>query len=277
MADVPYLLRGVKTVPTESSMLVSSSKYLSSPRLREWIAMITLRRNGDDFPPQAEMYDIVGILSDLQDKPHIEELFREERRKNPRLDAWFEEGFMSNHNPDDFRAYPEGTLGCIFYRKVLANAFELEIYKLPTPKTQLEFFNYRSAQTHDFEHVITGGNLDYMGELVPYWCRITNLFKHLSPELAGELSVMQLLGSLRYTVRTMLHYPQVWPTCQSNIERGMKVGHESGPIFMNKYEDALHLPLEEARRMLGVVGAVDIDTSAPSDIWAERITALAAE
>jgi ubiquinone biosynthesis protein Coq4 len=88
---------------------------------------------------------------------------------------------------------------------------------------------------------------------------------------------MQLLGSLRYTVRTMLHYPQVWPTCQSNIERGMKVGHESGPIFMNKYEDALHLPLEEARRMLGVVGAVDIDTSAPSDIWAERITALAAE
>ena len=38
--------------------------------------MITLRRNGDDFPPQAEMYDIVGILGDLQDKPYIEELFR---------------------------------------------------------------------------------------------------------------------------------------------------------------------------------------------------------
>jgi ubiquinone biosynthesis protein Coq4 len=264
MVDVPYLLRGVKNIPTESSMLISSSKYLNNAKLREWVAMILLRRNGDDFPPQAEMYEIVGILSDLQDKPHIEELFRLERQKNPRLDAWFEEGFMSNFNADEFRKFPEGTLGEIFYRKVLKNAFELEIYRLPKPKTQLEFFNYRSAQTHDFEHVITGGNLDYMGE-------------HLSPELAGEVSVMQLLGSLRYTVRTMLHYPEVWPTCQSNIERGMKVGHESGPIFMNKYEDALHLPLEDARRMLGVVGAIDVDTSAPSEIWAERITAMAAE
>ena len=146
--------------------------------------------------------------------------------------------------------YPEGTLGCIFYRKVLANNFELEIYKLPQAKTQLEFFNFRSAQTHDFEHVITGGNLDYMGELVPYWCRITNLFKHLSPELAGELSVMQLLGSLRYTVRTMLHYPQVW----TDLPKQYRTRHEGGPRIRSDLHEQIRgrasSALEEARRML---------------------------
>ena len=38
MDDIPYLARGVKQLGTESSVLVSSSKYLNHPRLREWIA-----------------------------------------------------------------------------------------------------------------------------------------------------------------------------------------------------------------------------------------------
>jgi ubiquinone biosynthesis protein Coq4 len=108
-----------------------------------------------------------------------------------------------------------------------------------------------------------------MGELVPYWYRITNQFKHLSVELAGELSVMYLLGSLRYTVRTMLHYPQCWPTCQDAIERGMRVGRESGPVFLAKYEDVMHLPLEEARKAIGIAGVVERDTSEISWEWAE--------
>lgn len=57
-----------------------------------------------------------------------------------------------------------------------------------------------------------------MGELVPYWYRLTNVFKFIrDAELAAELSMLQIFGSLRYTVRTMLHYPQVWPTCVDAI------------------------------------------------------------
>ena len=54
-------MRGVVPVGTESSMLVSSSKYLNHPRLREWVAMILLRKNGPDFPAQAEMYEQICI------------------------------------------------------------------------------------------------------------------------------------------------------------------------------------------------------------------------
>ena len=58
-SEIPYLLRGVAPVGTDSSLLVSSSRYLNHARLREWLAMICLRRNGPDFPPQAEMYEFV--------------------------------------------------------------------------------------------------------------------------------------------------------------------------------------------------------------------------
>jgi hypothetical protein len=50
----------------------------------------------------------------------------------------------------------------------------------------------------------------------------------------------------------------------------MRVGRESGPFFMARYEDAFDLPLEEARAKLGYVGAEHVDTSAASAAWAER-------
>ena len=41
MDDIPYLARGVNLLGTDSSVLVSSSKYLNHPKLREWIAFIS--------------------------------------------------------------------------------------------------------------------------------------------------------------------------------------------------------------------------------------------
>lgn len=267
--DIPYLLRGVVPVTTESSLLISSSKYLNNPRMREWIAMICLRRNGPDFPPQAEMYEFVDIINEIRDLDYIEHLFTEERKINPRLDAWFNEWHLSDYASAGLDRCPEGSVGWLLHREILAAGYELETYALPEPRTQFDYFNTRANQNHDLEHILTGGGIDYMGELVPYWYRITSHFKFLSPALAGELSVIYLLGSLRYTVRTMLHYPQCWPTCQQSIERGMRVGRESGPLFLAKYEDVLHLPLEEARRVLGVVGAEQVDTAPVSWQWAE--------
>ena len=275
MNHVPYLLRGVTTMTTESSALISSSKYLNDPRLRDWIANIILKRNGPDVPAQAEMYALIGIIDELRDKAHIEALFTAERAVNPALDAWFEQGFLSDYNADFFRRFAPGTLGGTFFKDVIDKNFELVIYDSPKPRTQLEYFMYRSGQTHDLEHIITGGDFNYMGELVPAWCRITNQFKHLSPELAGELSVNYMFVTLRYTVRTLLHYPTVWTVCQDAVERGMRVGHASGPIFMAKYEDVFDLPLEEARSRLDVHGAAFVDTTEASNLWTGQASSQA--
>ena len=222
------------------------------------------------MPAQAEMYPLIGLLAELQDKQRIEELFTAERARNPALDRWFDDWFISDYDKDYFTRFEAGTLGRLFYDEVIGKNFEIVIYEKPTPQTQLDYFLLRSGQTHDLEHIMTGGDFAYMGELVPAWFRITNQFKHLSPELAGELSVSYLFVTLRYTVRTLLHYPQVWTTCQDAVERGMRCGRASGPLFMARYEDVFHLPLEEARERLGVCEASFADTSEPSAQWAAR-------
>lgn len=271
MAEIPYLLRGVMPVGTDSSVLVSSSKYLNNARLREWLAMICLRRNGADMPPQAEMYEFLPILDSLRDFDAIEDMFTQERKANPELDAWFREGFISNYKIDDFKDYAPGSLGGIFYTQMTSGDYEIQITPWTQPQTQLQFYNLRSGQTHDFEHILCGGGFNFMGELVPYWYRLTNVPRFIkNPELAAELNMIQLFGSLRYTVRTMLHYPHVWPTCVNAIQRGMRVGQESDALFMKKLETVFHLPLEEARAALGVRGAVDVNTDREGAYWAGR-------
>ncbi len=274
MVDTPYLARGVMPVETPSSVLVSSSKYLNNPRLREWLAMILLRRNGPDMPPPAEMYEFLPILEELRDHAAIEAKFSAERQINPELDAWLAEGFYSTYSIEDFAGYAPGTLGGIYYQWITEGNYEIQIVPWREPRSQLEFYNLRSGQTHDFEHILCGGGFNFMGELVPYWYRLTNVFKFIhDPELAAELSMIQIFGSLRYTVRTMLHYPQVWNTCTDAIQRGMTVGKASDALFMKKLETCFHLPLEEARAALGVRGAVDVDTEKQGAFWAERIPA----
>lgn len=134
MEEVPYLLRGVLAVETESSVLISSSKYLNHPRLREWLAMICLRKNGPDFPPQAEMHEMIQIWEELRDEDEINQRLTDERKVNPALDRWFEEGFYSTYELDDLKAYPTGSLGRIFYDQLTNGGYEINIVPFKEPE-----------------------------------------------------------------------------------------------------------------------------------------------
>jgi ubiquinone biosynthesis protein COQ4 len=275
MDDAPaFMLKAMMPVSEDSSILRSSSKYLNDSELRDWVATIILRKNGPDFAPEREMGLLVPILARLRDDARVEEMITEERRTNPQLDAWMSEGFISTYKIEDFKDYPADTVGGRFYEYIYGNGYPLQLMSWTPPKTQLEFYNLRSGQTHDFEHILCGGGFNYMGELVPYWYRLTNVFKFIkNQELAGELSVIQMLGSLRYTVRTLLHYPQIWQTCVETIQRGMRVGQESDALFMARMETVFDLPIDEARKRLGVRGVVDVDTHQAGEIYAGRAVA----
>lgn len=95
---------------------------------------------------------------------------------------------------------------------------------------------------------------DFIGELVPYYMRLTNLSGHMSPELAGELSAFSFLGSTCIVTRAVRHYPHTRLVVQDGVERGAKVGRESAPFLMAEYEDVLHGTREEARERLGIRG-----------------------
>lgn len=270
--ELPSLMRRT-VIPTDSSVLVSSSKYLNNPRLRDWVATQYLRRSGADHPTPVEAVELNGILAEIQDKGRIDELFARERRINPALDRWLGERFVSTFTERDLEALPADSLGGLFYRKVVRSGYHIALVPVPDPlpSSDFDFWMLRAAQTHDFEHIVGGAGLDFIAELVPYYMRLTNIFKFISPELAGELSVFISLASTRIMTRAVLHYPEVWLTVLATAERGAHVGRSSEPLFSAKYEDAWHLPLEAARAALGVRGAVDVDTAAATAIYEERV------
>lgn len=265
----PYLARGGQRITTESTTLISSSDYLNEPRLRDWLATAFLRKSGKDSPTTHDAYKLYNILRDVFDVDRIEALFTAERKRLPELDAWFDAGFSSSFSVEDLLANPEGSLGHIFGRYIRDNGFEIDIVPRFVPRNQFEYFSLRSGQTHDLEHILLGGGFDILGELVPYWARLSNLPRFLDPELVGLINAGQVLGALRLICRTGLHYHSAFPAAMQAMRCGMTVGEQSGPYWMRRFEDVFHLPLGEARAALGIVGAVDLDTSAASLTWPE--------
>lgn len=270
MEDTPYLLRGVRPVSTDSAVLVSSSRYLNNPRMREWVSTHYLRRSSKTHPTPSDMLSAGQIILECQDLDAIEDLITQERGRYPALDKWFSEGFVSTFTKPDLAQYDPDSVGGIFYRYLNDFGFEIDIIPRFEPTSQYLYYMLRSGQIHDFEHIVCGGSFDTIGELVPYYMRLANVPRFLSPRLAEQLNAAMAFGSVRIFMRTALHYHEAMPAALEAIQRGLAVGQRSGPMFMAKYEDVFHLTVPEARKALGVVGAVDVDTGEASRAWEEN-------
>ena len=272
MAEDGYLYQGVNKLATVSSVLVSSSKYLNSPKLRDWLARSQLKKSGLDFPGPAEMYELLPILDELRDFDRVEELFTAERRTNARLDQWMSEGFVSDYKLDDMADLPPESVGGILYAACKAGNYGLQIVPWTKPQTQFQFFNMRAGQTHDFEHILCGGGFNYLGELLPYWMRLGSIHRFIEDqELVGEINVLSIFGMTRIVTRSLLHYPAIWPKVIECIEQGLAIGRQSEPLWMAKFEDVWHLSVPEARAALGVVGAQDLDTETEGLIYEAKL------
>jgi ubiquinone biosynthesis protein Coq4 len=283
MADsIKYLSRNIKPVSTTSSVLVSSSKFLNHPLIRDVVATWMLRRNGRDWPVESDhAMGLFGAIVSLQDDDYIESLFVAEREKNPRFDKWMAERFISPLTAEDFKKFPAGSCGAMMNRQIVEFGFQIQLGLAPellSHSNNYTYYKSRTPQIHDYEHIVTGGSFDSVGEIIPYFARQANIAKHLSPELAAELNVHGVLGGLRLVSRAGLHYPEIWPLVLDCVAKGIRVGQQSEPYFMAKFDNVLHLSPAEARVTLGVRGAENVDSTAASHIFCEQIEkALAAE
>ena len=140
MADYAYLMKGVSAVPTESSVLVSSSRYLNDPRVRDWVATHLLRRNGPDVPTPSDSIQLVQILREVQDLDHINALIATERQRNPALDRWFAAGFVSTFEVNDLARHAPGTVGGIFHAQLTDHKLPVDIVPPFEPRNDFEYF-----------------------------------------------------------------------------------------------------------------------------------------
>jgi ubiquinone biosynthesis protein COQ4 len=268
-----YMAANVKKIGTSSVVPISSSKYLDHPIIRDVVATWMLRKNGPDFPVEADhTLGIHEALWEVQDQDRVEQLFIEERKKNPLFDAWCGERYFSPLTYEDFKKFPKDSVGGIMNRQIVEFGFQLQLGRKEVGeiKTNYEYWRARNPQIHDFEHIITGGAFDSIGEIIPYFAKLSNMYKYLSPELANELNIAMVFGALRLVSRAGLHYPTIWLTVLECVERGIRVGMNSGPYFLFKYEDILHLTPVEARKVMNVNFVEEFDTAAASVIFREE-------
>lgn len=271
-----FYLNGRRKVKTESSVLVSSSRWLNDGRVREWISTENLRRNGHDYPLLYGLPTLMQAVDEVRDVEDAERLVADERRRNPAFDRWLNEGFVSTYTKDDLKAYPEGSVGRQLFEYMdefdLSPELNSRILDNPDwkPANTLDYWNLRMGQTHDAYHIL--GEVGF-GSVAEYFITgvITgNVFRHLGAELAGALMTVNTLIMFPWMTRTMLHYPGAWPDLWRNLSYGYEVGQQSDMLFTAKFEDIMHLTPADARAALGWRGHRDgIDSRQASLIFGE--------
>ena len=97
MADEDYVLyymRGLQEISTTSSRLVSSSKFLNHPTIREYVMQESLRRNGRDFPMTYLLPGLFQALYSIRDDKRINEMLADQCKTKPELAEWFEKQYI---------------------------------------------------------------------------------------------------------------------------------------------------------------------------------------
>jgi ubiquinone biosynthesis protein Coq4 len=274
MKTVANILAGAIGRPIDIEALIETSPYLKHDKLREWVGYLMLRRIGDFEMTNAVAYagSHVRLMRELFSVDRMNELFAAERRKNPQLDAWFAERHVSSYTAEDLAAYPKGTFGALYYERVAAMGYELDLGAGLPLETDFDLWVIRGLQLHDPEHLLGGGGFDLVGEIMPSAMRHGAILRHFSPELAGALNAPTLLLNLSQLSGCMLYTPHAYPTLFERFQRAWTIGWTSGPYFLARFEDVFHLPIAEARRALGLNGVDELDTSAVSATMFDEMT-----
>jgi ubiquinone biosynthesis protein COQ4 len=273
-----YLSKNVRRSASDSPLLASSSRWLNNGVVREVLATWLLRKNSPDFPVEADhTLGLSTAMASVQPPSEVEALIAHERTINPRFDAFFQERFVSKFENADFDRFEPGTVGGIIGRQIRDFGFDLTlgIRDNTAPEKDYDYWRLRGRQTHDFEHIVTGGGFDSIGEVVVIFARCANHSAHLSPKLASAFNAYLLFAGLRMVTRSLLHYPETWMKVLEAMEQGVKVGRASDPIWAYRFEDVFTLTPQAARAALGVREAYDVDSRAESAIFREEPVSLA--
>lgn len=270
-----YLGKNVREVECASSIPQSSSRWLNSAMVRELLPIWLLRRNGPDFPVEADhTLGMAAAFEQVIPEAEASALFMEELKINPALARHVEQGVQPGWSNEQFLAYPEGTVGGIMGHQIREHGFDLTLGMGPVPDdlSPFQYFRRRARLVHDFEHVVTGGQFTSIGEIVITMARIANVTEHLSPKLASAVNAYQMFSGLRMFTRSLLHYPETFATAIRCMEQGLHVGRNSPPFWEFRWDEVFAMTPPEARRHFGMPEVDFIESMRDEAIFRELLS-----
>jgi ubiquinone biosynthesis protein COQ4 len=270
-----YLGRNIRSVECTSSIPQSSSRWLNNAMVREVLPIWLLRRNGPDFPVEADhTLGLAAAFEQVLPEAEASALFMEELKIIPALAAHVARGIEPGWSNEQFLSYPEGTVGGIMGYQIREHGFDLTLGMGPVPEdlTLFQYFRRRARLVHDFEHIVTGGQFTSIGEIVITMARVANVTEHLSPKLASAVNAYQAFSGLRMFTRALLHYPEAFATALRCMEQGIYVGRNSPPFWEFRWDEVFEMTPAEARRHFGMPGVDFIESQRDEAIFRELLT-----
>jgi ubiquinone biosynthesis protein COQ4 len=260
-----YFNGAIQKIATESSTLVSSSKYLNHAELRTLIAQEMLRRNGPDVPNTAYIPEVAQILMMLEDFPALHALFEAEKARLPRFREWLDTRQLADFKKDEVKHCAPGTLGAALYDFMANSGYELDIfYREIQVVNDFTFYLRQTALTHDIEHMVSGFGPNHGGEIALLNANMHAKVRYFHPALASFFNRVQTYLKAKTIMKDGLHYPEAMALNLEAEYRGAEQGRNwTYPIMLAPWRAWVDRPIADIRRDLGI-------TPVPAEgLWAQ--------
>ena len=269
-----YLGKNIRLTECTSSIPQSSSRWLNNAMVREVLPIWLLRKNGPDFPVEADhTLGLQAAFEQVLPEAEASALFMEELKINPVLARHVEQSRAPAWSNEQFLAYRAGTVGGIMGHQIREHGFDLTLGMGPVPDDLTPFQHFRRCArlVHDFEHIVTGGQFTSIGEIVVTMARVANMTEHVSPKLASAVNAYQAFSGLRMFTRALLHYPEAFATALKCVEQGIHVGRNSPPFWQFQWDEVFEMTPTEARRHFGMPEVEFIESHRDEAIFRELL------
>lgn len=253
-ADMDYFNGAIRRVTTDSSVLVSSSKYLNDPDLRTLISQEMLRKNGPDVPTTAYIPEVAIRMGALTDQADLTKLLAEERVKNPDFAAWLDRRHLSDFKADELKDSRPDTLGAMIYDFLANSGFENDLfYRGMKIDSDFQYYQKERVFTHDIEHMVTGFGPNFCGEIALLSVNFQAFYSYFTPKLAHYFSNLSAYLYSKSMMKSVLHYPDVMPAFLEATRLGLEQGGRlKRPLLMTPWRDYIDFKLADLREELGI-------------------------
>lgn len=249
-----YFNGGMEKIETDSSVLVSSSKYLNHQELRHLIAQEMLRRNGPDLPTTAFIPEVAQILMMLEDFPQLIELFEAEKARLPKFREWCDNRSLSDFKKDDVRHCKPGTLGAALFHWMETSGYELDVfYRELVVVNDLTFYLRQAALNHDIEHLVTGFGPNHGGEVALLNANMFSRARYFRPELAAFFNRIQAYLKAKTIMKDALHYPEAFAlNIEAEFVGASQAVNWTYPIMLADWRSMIDMQMADIRKELGI-------------------------
>ena len=249
-----YFNGGIKAISTESSVLISSSKYLNHGELRNLISQEMLRRNGPDMPNTAYIPEVAQILMMLEDFGRIMQLFEEEKVRLPKFRQWCEKRALADFKKDEVKDCAPGTLGASLYEFMVNSGYELDIfYREIQVVNDLTFYLRQTALTHDIEHMVSGFGPNHGGEVALLTANLHSKVRYFHPELASFFNRVQTYLKAKTIMKDGLYYPDAMVLNLEAEFRGAEQGRNwAYPLMLADWRAMVDWQIADIREELNI-------------------------